>query len=125
MADGAYEGNDIFKYLSDNGILPCIKVRKNPKVGWKKGNILRNLSVIFQKKDLQKSKYSVRYGQSWMNETVLSFLKRMFGKYVYSIRRKNLIQEMILRASLYNKMISIWTRLVKNQILYELCNKAI
>ena len=26
--DGAYEGNDIFRYLGDNGILPCIKVRK-------------------------------------------------------------------------------------------------
>jgi hypothetical protein len=50
--DGAYDGNNIFRYLADNGILPCIKVRKNAKVGWKKGNILRNLSVIFQKKDL-------------------------------------------------------------------------
>ena len=28
LADGAY-GNEIFRYLSDNGILPCIKVRKN------------------------------------------------------------------------------------------------
>ena len=26
--DGAYEGNDIFRYLGDNGILPCIKVRR-------------------------------------------------------------------------------------------------
>ena len=26
--DGAYEGNEIFRYLEDNGILPCIKVRK-------------------------------------------------------------------------------------------------
>ena len=26
FADGAYEGNDIFRYISDNGILPCIKV---------------------------------------------------------------------------------------------------
>jgi hypothetical protein len=33
--DGAYDGNDIFRYLTDNGILPCIKVRKNG-VGWKK-----------------------------------------------------------------------------------------
>ncbi len=34
FADGAYEGNDIFRYLSaDNGILPCIKVRKNARVG--------------------------------------------------------------------------------------------
>ena len=28
FADGAYEGNEIFRYLEDNGILPCIKVRK-------------------------------------------------------------------------------------------------
>ena len=26
--DNAYEGNDIFRYLADNGILPCIKVRE-------------------------------------------------------------------------------------------------
>ena len=32
FADGAYNGNDIFRYLGDNGILPCIKVRKNAKV---------------------------------------------------------------------------------------------
>ncbi len=59
FGDGAYEGNDIFRYLADNGILPCIKVRKNAKVGWKKGNILRNLSVLAQRNDLQKWKYSV------------------------------------------------------------------
>ncbi len=58
--DGAYEGNEIFRYLADNEILPCIKVRKNARVRWKKGrNILRNLSVISQKKDLQKWKDSV------------------------------------------------------------------
>jgi hypothetical protein len=32
--DGAYEGNNIFRYLKDNGILPCIKVRKNARVLW-------------------------------------------------------------------------------------------
>jgi hypothetical protein len=37
--DGAYDSNDIFRYLSaDNGILPCIKVRKSARVGWKKWN---------------------------------------------------------------------------------------
>ena len=55
--DGTYEGNDIFRYLSaDNGILPCIKVRKNAKIKLKDGNFIRNLSVISQKKDLQKWK---------------------------------------------------------------------
>ena len=57
LGDGAsYEGNNIFRCLSDNGIQPCIKVRKNARVRWKKGNILRNLAVISQKSDLQRWK---------------------------------------------------------------------
>ena len=108
FADGAYEGNDIFRYLSDNGILPCIKVRKNAIVGWKKGkSILRNLSVLTQRNDLQKWKDSVSYGKRWIAETVFSCLKRIFGEHVYSVRLKNIIQEMMLKASLYNKMISV------------------
>src|SRR3954469_23807050 len=56
FADGAYEGNEVFRYLEDNGILPCIKVRKNAIVRWKKGNILRNLSVLTQRNDLQQKR---------------------------------------------------------------------
>ncbi len=107
FADGAYEGNDIFRYITDNGILPCIKVRKNARVGWKKGNILRNLSALAQRNDLQKWKDSESYGQRWIVETVFSSIKRMFGEYVYSVRLKHMIQEMVLKASLYNKLISI------------------
>jgi hypothetical protein len=77
-------------------------------VEWKKGNILRNLSVLAQRNDLQKWKDSVIYGQRWIVETVFSVIKRTFGReYVYSVRLKNMIQEMMLKASLYNKMISI------------------
>ncbi len=108
FADGAYDSNETFRYLSDNGILPCIKVRKNARVRWKKErNTLRNLSIISQKKDLQEWKDSVSYGQRWIVETVFSCLKRRFGEYVYSVRLKNMIQEMMLKASLYNKMISV------------------
>ena len=56
FADGAYDGNDIFRYLGDNGIQPCIKVRKNARIRWKKGHILRNLTVLAQRNDLQKWK---------------------------------------------------------------------
>ena len=107
FSDGAYEGNDVFRCLADNGILPCIKVRKNAKIGWKKGNILRNLAVLAQRNNLQKWKDSVSYGQRWIVETVFSCLKRTFGEYVYSVKLKNMIQEMKLKASLYNKIISI------------------
>ncbi len=107
LGDGAYDGNEIFRCLADNGIMPCIKVRKNSRVRLKKGHILRNLSVLAQRNDLQKWKDSVSYGKRWIVETVFSSIKRMFGEYVYSVRLKNMIQEMMLKASLYNKMISI------------------
>jgi IS5 family transposase len=107
FADGAYDSNEIFRCLADNGILPCIKLRKNAKVRWKKGNTLRNLSVISQKKDLQRWKDNVSYGQRWIAETVFSCIKRRFGEYVYSVKLKHTIQEMMLKASLYNKLISI------------------
>ena len=107
FGDGAYEGNNIFRFLSDNGIQPCIKVRKNARIRWKKGSILRNLSILAQKNDLQGWKDSVSYGQRWIVETVFSSLKRMFGEYVYSVRLKNMIQEMMLKVSLYNKLISV------------------
>ena len=106
LGDDAYDGNEIFRCLVDNGILPCIKVRMNAKVGWKKGNFFGNLSVLAQRNDLQKWKDGVSYGQRWwIAETVFSCLKRMFGEYVYSVRLKNKIQEMMLKASLYNNMI--------------------
>ena len=88
--------------------MSCIKVRKSAsRFGWKKGNILRNLSVLAQKNNLQKWKYGVSYGQRGIVKTVFSGLKRMFGEYVYSVKLKNMIQEMISKASPYNKMISI------------------
>jgi hypothetical protein len=105
--DGAYDGNDVFRCLADNGIMPCIKVRKNATVKLKTGHILRNLSVIFQKNDLQGWKDSVSYGKRWIVETVFSSIKRMFGEYVYSVQFENMVKEMMLKASLYNKMISI------------------
>jgi hypothetical protein len=41
-------------------------------------------------------------------ETVFLTIKRMLdGEYVYSVRLKNMIQEMMLKVSLYNKIMSI------------------
>ena len=107
FADGAYDSNNVFRCLADNGILPCIKVRKNAKVRLKTNHILRNLSVISQKNNLQKWKDSVSYGKRWIVETVFSSIKRTFGEYVCSVKFENMVKEIMLKASLYNKMISI------------------
>ena len=106
IADGAYDSNAaVFKCLADSGILPRIKVRKNTKLK-KTNHFLRNLLVISQKKNgLQRWKYGVSYGQRWIAETVFSCIKRTFEReYVYSVRQNNMIQEMVLKASLYNKI---------------------
>ena len=107
FADGAYDSNDVFRYLSENGILPCIKVRKNVRIKLKTNHILRNLSVLAQRNGLQGWNDSVNYGSRWTAETVFSSIKRTFGEHVYSVRFKNMVQEMMLKASLYNKMISV------------------
>ncbi len=49
FADGAYDGNEIFRCLADNGILPCIKVRKNAQVKLKTGNILETYQLYLRK----------------------------------------------------------------------------
>ena len=101
IADGAYDSNNNFQYLSFRGIQPAIKVRKNSKCR-KTNHYLRNKAVKMQKNNLQQWKDSVSYGQRWMAETIFSCIKRMFGEYVTAIRFENMIKEMILKASLYN-----------------------
>ena len=105
IADGAYDSNAVFKCLADSGILPCIKVRKNAKAR-KTNHFLRNLSVISQKNGLQRCKDSVSYGKRWMAETVFSWIKRTFGEYVYSVKFDNMVKELMLKVSLYNKFVS-------------------
>jgi hypothetical protein len=91
--------------LADYEILPFIKVRRNARVK-KSNNTFGNLSVISRKNDLQKWKDSVSYGKRWIVETVFAYIKRTFREHVYSVKIKNMIQEMMLKASLYNKLLS-------------------
>ncbi|HXS59668.1 MAG TPA: hypothetical protein VN703_02530 [Candidatus Sulfopaludibacter sp.] len=50
--------------------------------------------------------YSVSFGQRWIAETIFFCIKRTFDReYVYSVRLKNMIQEMMLKTSLYKRCI--------------------
>ncbi|MGH9999975.1 MAG: transposase, partial [Nitrososphaeraceae archaeon] len=111
IADGAYDNNNNFQHLSFKGIKPAIKVRKNSRCRKKTNHYLRNKTVKMQKKNnLQQWKVSVDYGQRWIVETVFSCIKRMFGEYVTAIKFKNMIKEIMLKASLYNLFQSITIR---------------
>jgi Transposase DDE domain len=106
IADGSYDSNNNFQFLSFKGIQPAIKVRKNSRCR-KTNHYLRNKTVKMQKNNLQEWKDSVSYGQRWIAETVFSCIKRMFGEYVTAIRLENMIKEIVLKASLYNWFRSI------------------
>jgi hypothetical protein len=109
IMDGSYDNNKNFQLLSFRGIHPAIKVRKNSI--WRKTNhYLRNKAVQSQKTDLQQWKNSVSYGKRWIVETIFSCIKRMFGEYVTAIRFDNIIKEIMLKVSLYNRFQSITVR---------------
>ena len=106
IADGAYDSRDNFRFLADNNIEPVIKVRKNAS-DKAKGCMPRKLSVIEQKEDLKKWKKEHGYGYRWMAESAFSAIKRTFGEHVKSVKWKNMVKEIVLKASIYNMFISM------------------
>jgi hypothetical protein len=102
IADGAYDSKDNFRFLSSNGIEPCIKVRKNSSSTNARGCMPRKIAVIEQIRDIRWKKERHGYGLRWIAESAISSLKRTFGEYVSSIRWGNIVKELILKASIYN-----------------------
>jgi IS5 family transposase len=101
LADGMYDSNNNFRYLSKNHIKPGIKTRSNSKV--KSTNChTRNMSVLRQQTNLKRWKHSVSYGHRWMTETAFSSIKRMFGEHVTARKFSNMVKEIFLKAALYN-----------------------
>ena len=74
FADGTYEGNEIFRHLGDNRILPCIKVRK------------RSLELDRKKEDTSLESY-----QSWHNEMICKS-----GKIAKTMERGGLLKRILL-----------------------------
>jgi len=101
LADGMYDSNNNFRYLSRNHIKSGIKTRSNSKV--RSNNChARNMSVVKQQANLKIWKRSMSYGHRWMAETAFSSIKRMFGEHVTARKFPNMVKEIFLKATLYN-----------------------
>ena len=61
LADGMYDSNNNFRYLSKNHIKPGIKTRSNSKVRSTNCHA-RNMSILKQQANLKRWKCSVSYG---------------------------------------------------------------
>lgn len=106
IADGAYDSRKNFRFLAHNDIEPIIKVRKNASLH-ARGCMPRKLSVVEQKKDLDAWKKNHGYGYRWTAESAFSAFKRIFGEHVKAVRWKNVVKELMLKASIYNMFISM------------------
>jgi len=106
LGDGAFDSRKIFSHLDDRNIMPAIRVRKN-SIPKSKGCYPRKMAVILQMADYSKWAASVSYGKRWIVESVFSSIKRMFGEEVRSKKRRNMIQELMLKVSLYNKFMAV------------------
>jgi hypothetical protein len=106
MGDGAYDTQASFRYLNGKGIEPVIKVRKNssPKAH---GCMPRKMVVIEQLKDYKKWKRKHGYGYRWMAESATSSFKRTFGDYIMSVKWSSIVNELLLKASIYNLFIGM------------------
>lgn len=71
------------------------------------GCYTRKMAVLQQFSDPDKWKHSVSYGRRWAAETVFSSMKRMFGEYVISIKWKNVVNELLMKAHMYNMFMKI------------------
>lgn len=100
IGDGAYDSKGNFRMVSEMDIEPLIKVRKN--ASFKGGGCMsRKSAVVEQLGDLEWRKRK-GYGYRWMAESAFSCLKRVFGEHICSVKWQNIVNELLLKAQIYN-----------------------
>ncbi len=69
----------------------------------------RDNSVLEQLSNYKRWKKKHGYGMRWMAESACSSLKRTFGESVKSVKWENMVNELLLKASIYNVFMRIKT----------------
>jgi IS5 family transposase len=106
IGDGAYDTKSNFRYLDDKKIEPVIRVRKNSS-SKANGCMPRKLVTQEYLRDPDAWKRNHGYGYRWTAESAFSSLKRTFGEYVSAKNIRNMAQELMIKASLYNILIEL------------------
>jgi Transposase DDE domain len=106
IGDGAYDSRAIFRYLHNKEIEPVIKVRKNASVH-AYGCMPRKLVAMEQLRDYERWKRRHRYGQRARVESAISSFKRTFGEHITSVKWSNIVNELLIKASVYNLFVGM------------------
>lgn len=122
LADSAYDSRKNFNLLSAPGIIPAIKPRQvkysskglegaeGEKKTWNKskrkhGKEKKN--VIEYSLSPNSWKKKVGYGKRWAAEIFFLSFKRIFGEHVKARKFENMVNELRIKAALYNSFISL------------------
>ena len=70
------------------------------------GCMPRKLVVEEQLDDCDRWKKRHGYGRRWMVESAISSFKRTFGEHVTSVKWRYMVNELLLKASVYNMFVS-------------------
>jgi hypothetical protein len=100
VADGAYDSKSNFRMLSNRGLDPLIRVRKNSSLK-ADGCMPRKFAVVEQLGNADWRRMR-GYGYRWMVESAFSSIKRVFGEYICAVKWPNIVRELLLKASIYN-----------------------
>ena len=107
IADGAYDTKDNFRFLDSIGAEPVIKVRSNASSNAHGCMPRKMVVVVDQLQDVKRWKRRHGYGMRWMAESAFSCIKRTFDEHVKSVRWKNMVNELLLKASIYNTFLGM------------------
>jgi hypothetical protein len=100
LGDGAYDSRKNFTMLAGKNIDPVIRVRKNSSFK-AKGCMARKQAVVEQLGNPE-WKREKGFGYRWMPESAFSSIKRVFGEHITSVKWRNIVHELLLKASIYN-----------------------
>ena len=105
IGDGAYDSKNNFRMLAEMGIDPLIRVRKNASL--KGGGCMPRKFVVVEQLGNVNWRKEKGYGYRWMAESAFSSLKRIFGEHITSVKWNSIVNELLLKASIYNLFTSM------------------
>jgi len=105
-ADGAHDKRKLFNALEKYKIEQVIKIRSNASTK-ARGSISRAREVRkFKEQGYEAWAKEKKYGMRWATEGKFSSVKRKFGEFVRSTKKKNMIEEARRKFVLYERMMT-------------------
>jgi len=106
LGDGLHDCKEMFNLLGRLNIEPVIKIRKNASRKSRGSKLRREKLKEYLKLGHKEWVKKTGYGLRWpCTEGIFSSVKRIFGEYVRSTRKRNMYHEAKLKFWAYNKLL--------------------